>query len=59
MEKYGDLIDYGEHVKVSTGPLKGKEGLLKEASGSTLKIQLKSGEIIEVDESCCTIGIVK
>lgn len=50
MEKYGDLTGEGEIAEIKTGPLAGSVGIVKEAQNGLLKIQLKDGATVSVDE---------
>lgn len=40
MEKYGDLANEGTRVRVTSGPHKGKEGIVKKAHQGVMKVEL-------------------
>ena len=53
--KYSDQDDREQEVKIVSGPLSGKIGHIKEASQGRLKVCLKDGKIVEVDEAAAQL----
>lgn len=52
MIKYADIVNEGSAVQVMSGDLKGKKGIVKQASveAGLYVIRLSSGEEVEIDE---------
>ena len=50
MDKYGVESNEGREVRIVAGPLKGREGIVKEATPGKLKVELTTGQTVTIDE---------